>query len=165
MEFEKTTTIAALPERVWKMLLDPQVMGACVPGMESIDVVSETEYVVNILVKVSFVSARFKVRTHIVEMRAPSYLRAEGAGEDSTLASSLKQSSEVFLTDAGDGATQLRMKLKVDVFGRMGSFGLNIIKTKADRMWDEFVKNFAGRAEASVENVRENPRENPRQGG
>lgn len=165
MDFEKTASIRAPASRVWSMLLDPEVMGACVPGMESIEVVSGTEYVVSILVKLSFVSARFKVRTTIVEMREPAYLRSAGTGEDATVTSSLKMASEVFLADQADGSVELRMKIKVEVFGRLGGFGLNIIKTKADRMWDEFVKNFAGRAEASVENVRENPRENPRQGG
>jgi carbon monoxide dehydrogenase subunit G len=145
MEFDKTTRVAAPLTRVWQMLLDPQVMGACVPGMESIEVLSPTEYLVHIQVKVSFVSARFKVRTRIVEMHPPAYLRSEGAGEDSTLANSLKQSSEVFLTDTGDGSTELRMKLKIDVFGRLGGFGLNIVKTKADRMWEDFGRNFAGR--------------------
>jgi carbon monoxide dehydrogenase subunit G len=75
-------------------------------------------------------------------MRPPTYLRSEGAGEDSSLANSLKQSSEVFLTDLGDGRTELRMKLKIDVFGRLGGFGLNIIKTKADRMWEDFGRNL-----------------------
>jgi carbon monoxide dehydrogenase subunit G len=142
MEFEKTATVAAPIERTWQILLDPKVMGACVPGMESIDVVSDTEYVVNLHVKVSFVSARFKVRTRIVEMRPPGYLRSEGAGEDSSLANSLKQSSEVFLTDLGNGSTGLRMKLRIDVFGRLGGFGLSIIQTKADRMWDDFGRNL-----------------------
>jgi carbon monoxide dehydrogenase subunit G len=145
MEFEKTATIAAPAEQVWKMLLDPEVMGACVPGMESIEVVSDTEYVVSVHVKVSFITARFKVRTTIVEMRPPSYLRSDGAGEDSTLTNSLKLSSEVFLDAKGERATELRMRLKIEVFGRLGGFGLNIIKTKADRMWEEFGRNLAGR--------------------
>jgi carbon monoxide dehydrogenase subunit G len=144
MELEKTAIVAAPVARVWKMLLDPQVMGACVPGMESIEVLSETQYLVQMHVKVSFVSARFKIRATIVEQRAPSYLRSEGGGEDSTLTSSLKLWSEVFLADHGDDATELRLKLKVDVCGRLGSFGLNIIKTKADRMWEEFGRNLAG---------------------
>jgi carbon monoxide dehydrogenase subunit G len=148
MEFEKTAVIAAPAERVWKMLLDPEVMGACVPGMESIEVVSETEYVVSVHVKVSFITARFKVRTKIVEMRPPSYLRSDGAGEDSTLTNSLKLSSELFLTDRGEGSTEVRTRLKVEVFGRLGGFGLNIIKTKADRMWDEFGRNLAARVQA-----------------
>jgi hypothetical protein len=41
------------------------------------------------------------------------------------------------------------MKLKIEVFGRFGGFGLNIIKTKADRMWEEFGRNLAARVQAS----------------
>jgi len=29
------------------------------------------------------------------------------------------------------------------VFGRLGSFGLSVMKTKADRMWEEFGANLA----------------------
>jgi carbon monoxide dehydrogenase subunit G len=148
MEFEKSAVIPAPPAQVWSMLLDPTVMGACVPGMESIDVVSDREYSVSIHVKLSFISARFKVRTTIVEMEEHRYLKSEGAGEDSTVTSSLKVASEVFLSDQGGKGTELRMGIKVEVFGRLGGFGLNVIKTKADRMWDEFVRNFAARIEA-----------------
>jgi len=147
MEFEKTTVIAAPAARVWQMLLDPQLMRDCVPGMESIEVLSDTQYIANLQVKVSFVSARFKVRTTIVEMRPPQYLRSEGVGEDSSLTSSLKQSSEVFLTDRGDSTMELRMRFKIEIFGRLGSFGLDIIKTKADRMWQEFGRNFTARVQ------------------
>src|SRR4051794_37421334 len=105
VEFEKATAVAAPIADVWRMLLDPHVMGACVPGMESIDVVSQREYVVLMHVKVSFVAARFKVRTRIVEARAPVYLRSEGAGEDSTLANTLKHASEVFLSQSPNGET------------------------------------------------------------
>ena len=151
MEFEKTALITAPVERVWSLLLDPEVMAACVPGMESIQVVSDTDYVVTLQVKISFITARFKVNTAIREMRAPTYLRSEGSGEDATLTSSLKLASEVFLEDRGDGTMELRMKLKVDVFGRLGGFGLNVIKTKADRMWEEFGRNLALRVQAPAQ--------------
>ena len=45
MEIEKTLTVSAPRERVWAMLLDPNVMGGAVPGMKSIEVISPTEYV------------------------------------------------------------------------------------------------------------------------
>jgi carbon monoxide dehydrogenase subunit G len=67
MEFEKSATITAPVERVWQMLLDPEVMGACVPGMQSIEVVSDTQYAVSMQVKISFITARFKVNTTIVD--------------------------------------------------------------------------------------------------
>ena len=148
MEIEKTMTVAAPAAQVWQMLLDPQVMGSCVPGMKSIEVVSDVEYIAQIHVKISFISAKFKLRTLIVEQQAPRYLRCEGTGEDASVASSLKQQSELFLTELSDGRTELRMKVKVDVLGRLGTFGLGVMKTKADRMWEEFGQNLVARLES-----------------
>lgn len=149
MEIEKTLLLDAPPARVWALLLDPNAMGACVPGMESIEVVSDDEYVAVMKVKIAFISARFKLKTRIVERDEPRYLRAEGTGEDASVASSLKQSSEMWLQAREGGGTELRMKVKVDVLGRMGTFGLGVMKTKADRMWDEFGVNAAARLAGS----------------
>ncbi|MFJ4293328.1 CoxG family protein [Cupriavidus sp. NPDC089707] len=145
MEIEKTLVTAAPPARVWELLLDPNVMGACVPGMESIEVLSDVEYIAHMAVKIAFINARFRLHTKIVETRAPHYLRTEGTGEDASVASSLRQSSEIFLTEQDDGSTQLRIRVQVDVLGRLGTFGLSVMKTKADRMWDEFGANLLGR--------------------
>lgn len=160
MEIEKTLLLDAPPARVWALLLDPNAMGACVPGMESIEVVSDDEYVAVMKVKIAFISARFKLKTRIVERDEPRYLRAEGTGEDASVASSLKQTSEMWLQERDGGGTELRMKVKVDVLGRMGTFGLGVMKTKADRMWDEFGVNAAARLAGSgavVEVVAEVP--------
>jgi carbon monoxide dehydrogenase subunit G len=145
VEIEKTLVTAAPPARVWELLLDPNVMGACVPGMESIEVISDVEYIAHMAVKIAFINARFRLHTKIVETRAPHYLRTEGTGEDASVASSLRQSSEIFLTEQDDGSTQLRIRVQVDVLGRLGTFGLSVMKTKADRMWDEFGANLLAR--------------------
>jgi carbon monoxide dehydrogenase subunit G len=150
VEIEKTMTVAAPAAQVWQMLLYPNVMGSCVPGMKSIEVVSEVEYIAQIHVKISFISAKFKLRTTIVEQRAPHYLRCEGTGEDASVASSLKQQSELFLAELPDGRTELRMRVKVDVLGRLGTFGLSVMKTKADRMWEEFGQNLVARLEGGL---------------
>lgn len=145
MEIEKTLALQAPPAQVWALLLDPQAMGQCVPGMESIEVVSPDEYTAVMRVKIAFISARFKLRTRIVERREPSYLRAEGTGEDTSVASSLKQQTEMSLQPRPDGGTDLQLKVQVDLQGRMGTFGLSVMKTKADRLWDEFGVNLAAR--------------------
>jgi len=150
VEIEKTLTVAAPQQRVWDLLLDPQVMGGCVPGMKSVDVVSDVEYVALMHVKISFINAKFKLRTTIVEQREPSYLRTEGTGEDASVASSLKQRSEIFLTPTAEGGTELRIKVNVDVLGRLGTFGLGVMKTKADRMWEEFGTNLAARIDGGA---------------
>jgi uncharacterized protein len=167
VEIEKVMTVAAPAARVWEMLLDPAVMGGCVPGMKSIEVISPTEYVALMHVKISFVSAKFRLKTRIVEQRAPRYLRSEGTGEDASVASSLKQQSEIFLSELADGGTELKMVVKVDVVGRLGSFGLSVMKTKADRMWEEFGQNLVQRidGEDGVKPVAQEPAGSAREAG
>lgn len=148
MEIEKKLTVSAPPQQVWNLLLNPQIMAGAVPGMKSIEVISPTEYVAEMHQKISFISAKFKLKTKIVEQLAPEYMRVEGTGEDASVASSLKQTSEVFLTALPEGGTELRIKVTVDVLGRLGAFGLSVMKTKADRLWDEFANNLAARLEA-----------------
>jgi len=143
MEIDKSLSLDASSSRVWALLLDPQAMGVCVPGMESIEVLNPDEYKAVMKVKIAFVSARFKLRTRIVERREALYLKAEGVGEDAAVASSLKYTSEIFLTDRSGGGTDLQIKVHVDLLGRMGNFGLSVMKTKADRLWDEFGDQFA----------------------
>jgi len=143
VEIEKTLSVAAPMDRVWNLLLDPKIMAGCVPGVHSVQAISDTEYVCDVKVKISFISANFKFKNTILETRPPDYLRWEGTGEDSSVASSLKQTGEMFLTPQPDGTTELRIKVKADVFGRLGSFGLGVMKTKADRMWEEFGANVA----------------------
>ena len=82
MEIEKTLTVSAPPQQVWSLLLDPQIMAGAVPGMKSIDVISPTEYVAVMHQKISFINAKFKLNTRIVEQKAPEYMRVEGTGED-----------------------------------------------------------------------------------
>jgi uncharacterized protein len=146
MEVEKKMVVPAPIDRVWDLMLNPQIMATCVPGTQNVEVLSDTEYLAEIKVKISFISARFKVRTRILETRPPFYLRCEGTGEDSAVASSMKQTSELFLTDLGDGTTEMLVKAKADVFGRLGTFGLSVMKTKVDRMWEEFGSNFKAAA-------------------
>ena len=147
MQIEKGMAVAAPAAQVWQMLLDPNVMGGCVPGMQSIEVVSPVEYVSVIAVKIAFISARFKLRTTIVEQRAPHYLRCEGTGEDAGVGSALRQQTELFLEELPDGRTGLRIRVDVDVMGKLGAFGLSVMKTKADRMWEEFGANLVARLE------------------
>ena len=142
MEIEKTAVLSAPIERVWLQILDPKVMAMCVPGMQSIDVISDTEYLASLKVKISFISASFKIRTLIESLEHPTYLKTTGTGEDASLASSLKHQSEVFLSELPNQQTEFKIHTKVEIFGRVGTFGLSAMKTKADRMWDEFVVNL-----------------------
>lgn len=138
MDIRKTVSLQASPDQVWAFILDPQRMSACVPGVQSVEVISADEYVTVVKVKISFVTATFKIRTTIDAREAPWHLACSGQGEDSGLASKLKHQTQVSLEPGDLGATTLTVSSKLDVMGRVGSFGLSAMKTKVDRLWDEF---------------------------
>jgi uncharacterized protein len=144
VEIEKYATLNGTPNQLWQLLLNPEVMGKCVPGMKSIEVVSSIEYLAKMEVKISFLTAKFKIKTTISEQDEPHYLHSIGTGEDSSIASSFKQSTRIWLTRRMADANQvqecdLRMLVDVTILGRIGSFGLNAMKTKADLMWGDFI--------------------------
>ena len=149
MDIEKSITLSAPAAQVWQLILNPEIMARCVPGVESVTVVSESEYLASIKVKISFVSAHFKIRTQITERQENLLLRCEGQGEEAALASKLKHASEIHLTQDGNSTT-LRILSRVDVFGRIGSMGLSAMKTKVDRMWDEFCVALQQRTESTT---------------
>lgn len=149
MDIEKLIELPAPPAAVWPLLLDPQVMGECVPGMQGIEVVSPTEYLARMTVKIAFITASFRIRTVVLEQEAPRYLKTEGTGDDAAAASSFRQKSEIYLEEADGGRTRMRVKVRVDLLGRLGTFGLNVMKTKADRIWDEFGANLSARLTAA----------------
>lgn len=138
MEIELSNEFDASPEELWSVLLDPEKMSSCVPGMQSVEVISDTEYKARIKVKIAFISANFTVSVTIAEMRPHTYLRAETSGEDSTVGSAVKAVSEMHLTPLENGKTELQVDSKADVLGRLGSLGLNPMRTKAEQMWKQF---------------------------
>lgn len=142
MEFEFSHVFDVPPEQLWSVLLDPDEMAKCVPGMKSVEVLSDTEYRARIQIKIAFISAKFDIRTVITETRVPEYLRCETSGEDSSVGSSVKSVSEMVLTPQDGGGTQLRITSSATVLGRLGTLGLNPMRTKAARMWEQFCENL-----------------------
>jgi carbon monoxide dehydrogenase subunit G len=155
MDIEYKLALAAPPDKVWNVLLDPVVMSHCIPGVQSVVVISPTEYKSVIKVKISFISAKFKLNTRILEQRENEYMRVEGTGEDKSVLSSFKQSSELFLTALSENQTELHMLVKVELLGRLGTFGLSVMRNKAQRIWAEFGEALVKQFEA------EQPTEEP----
>ena len=143
MELEFRHIFDAAPETLWAVLLDPDRVGACVPGMQSVTVISDTEYSARIRVKIAFISAHFDIRTVITQAEPPAFLRAEASGEDGRIGSSVKAQVEMLLSPQGGVGTELCVHAKADVLGRLGTLGLNPMRTKAEGMWSQFCEALA----------------------
>ncbi len=56
MQFQGTVEIAAPRDRVWAFLMDPDQVGACGPGVESIEVIDADHFKAKAKVGVGFIS-------------------------------------------------------------------------------------------------------------
>ena len=147
MKIANTIVIEASIQNTWDFLLDASKVAACVPGVENVEKVDEDNYVVDILAKVGFIKAKFKVKLAIVERRPPTHMRSEGSGDEAGKMSSLKTATELNLKELGPSQTELSATTEVNVFGKLGTFGHSVIKGKADKMWLEFGDNLKGQLE------------------
>ena len=73
MEFSGAIDIKAPRDEVFAFVIDPQRVGPCGPGVETIEVVDATHFKVVAKVGVGFISARFVVNLEISEVRAPDF--------------------------------------------------------------------------------------------
>jgi carbon monoxide dehydrogenase subunit G len=143
--------IPASQQDTWKALNDPEVLKACVPGCESITRVSENEYQVQMTAKVGPVSAKFRGRLSLSDIKPPqSYsLAFEGQGGPAGFA---KGGAHVRLVPDGN-KTRLLYDAKANVGGKLAQIGSRLVDAAAKKVADEFFQNFNKRMASSEDDT------------
>jgi len=139
--------IPASQQDVWEALNDPDVLKACVPGCESITLVNPNEYQVLMTARVGPVSAKFRGRLSLSDIKPPtSYsLAFEGQGGAAGFA---KGGAQVKLVPEKE-QTRLLYDVKANVGGKLAQIGSRLVDAAAKKVADEFFKNFNDRMSAS----------------
>jgi len=140
MELSGETHIKALPTTVWSALNNPEVLMACIPGCESVEITSPTEKSVRLMVRIGPVRARFvgKIRMEDVVENERCLMRFEGSGGAAGMASG---ESIVTLHPDGD-QTILRYSVKAAIGGKLGQIGGRMVDGAAKMMADQFFSSF-----------------------
>jgi uncharacterized protein len=145
--------IPASQQDTWRALQDPDVIKECVPGCDSIARVNDNEYQVQMTARVGPVSAKFRGRLSMFDIKAPqSYsLAFEGQGGPAGFA---KGAAQVKLAPSGDDQTRLSYDVKANVGGKLAQIGSRLIDAAAKKVADDFFTNFTKRmAQAEDETV------------
>ncbi|HXU56733.1 MAG TPA: carbon monoxide dehydrogenase subunit G [Casimicrobiaceae bacterium] len=131
----------------WRALNDPEVLRKCIPGCESIDRVSDTEYRVLMTARVGPVSAKFSGRLTLADIAAPrSYtLKFEGQGGAAGFANG---SAKVELSPV-EGGTRIDYAVNAQVGGKLAQIGSRLIDGAAAKVADDFFARFVARAGGS----------------
>ena len=147
MEMKGSRVVPADVATTWRALNDPEVLRECIPGCESIDRVSDTEYRVLMTARVGPVSAKFSGRLTLADIVAPrSYtLKFEGQGGAAGFANG---SAKVELSPA-EGGTRIDYAVNAQVGGKLAQIGSRLIDGAAAKVADDFFARFVARAGGS----------------
>lgn len=145
MEMTGEQLIALPQQATWDALNDTAVLMDCIPGCDSIEKQSDSEYLLTMTAKVGPVSAKFKGRMTLSEMNPPdSYtLQFEGQGG---VAGFAKGEAQVRLVPDEAGGTRLSYGVKASIGGKLAQVGARLIDGVARKMAEQFFTAFNKRA-------------------
>jgi carbon monoxide dehydrogenase subunit G len=140
MEMSGEERIPATRDQTWAALNDPEILKACVPGCESIEHTADNEYQVLMVARIGPVSAKFKGKLALSDLRPPhSYAIAfEGQGGAAGFG---KGSAQVQLAPEGDG-TLLTYQVKASVGGKLAQIGSRLVDAAARKISKDFFAAF-----------------------
>lgn len=137
MNFKGTVTINAPRDRVWSFLTDPPQLTECVPGLESLDVVTPNEKF-RAVASIGFgaVKARFVTDAQFMDLDAPNRARMKIHG--TAPGSVVDGMSEMLLSDGVNGATVLNWSSDITVVGTIASLAARLMGVVTQKLTDAF---------------------------
>ena len=125
---------------MWEALNDPEVLKACIPGCDSIEKLSDTEYKVAMTAAVGPVKAKFSGKLQLSDLNPPnSYsLAFEGSGGAAGFG---KGGAHVTLAPEA-GGTKLSYTAKATVGGKLAQVGSRLVDAASRKMADDFFTRF-----------------------
>ncbi|HUG30880.1 MAG TPA: carbon monoxide dehydrogenase subunit G [Candidatus Limnocylindria bacterium] len=135
MEFAGTVEIDAPRAAVWDLLLNFEQLGACGPGVQSIERLDETHARVKAKVGVAFMTMGFTIDLELVEVEAPNraVIRATGAASGNQV----EASGRMKLNGPAEGPTTMDWSATVELFGSLAGVGSRMIESTAAKLIDE----------------------------
>jgi carbon monoxide dehydrogenase subunit G len=132
MKFSGTTEIRAPRERVWAFVIDPNQVGQCGPGVESIEIVDDTHFKATAKVGIGFISARFVVNMEMAELQEPDRALIKAHGQ--APGSAVDATAEMQLSGPPEGPTRMDWSADVALAGTLASLGARMIEGTANKM-------------------------------
>jgi 2-furoyl-CoA dehydrogenase large subunit len=128
LQAQGSVTIAATPQRVFAVLMDPQALARVIPGCHALVPEGEHAYRADVTVGVGLVKARYEARIVLSEMDAPRSLVLAGEGQ-SSLGTAAGQ-GRVQLEAVPEG-TRLHYDYEAQVGGKVAAVGSRMLEGAA----------------------------------
>ena len=137
MHLEGKVTINAPRERVYAFLTDPEQVTACAPGIEKVEQVDPGKsFRATASIGFGTVKARFSGDVEWLELEAPNRAKMKAHGKASGSAADVV--SEMKLSDADGGGTELHWTADVNVVGQLASLAARLMGTVSQKLTGVF---------------------------
>ena len=120
--------IAAPPEKVFAVLLDPHALARVIPGCHALEALAPNQYRADVTVGVGLVKARYAARIELSEIDAPRSVRLSGSGQSSLGAGA---GDGVVRLEATATGTLLTYDYRAQVSGKVAMVGSRMLEGAA----------------------------------
>ncbi len=153
MKLNGENLINAKPEKVWEALNDPEILRQAIPGCQSLEKISDTEFKATVGTKIGPVQAKFNGQVELLDLDPPNGYTISGSGSGGA-AGNAKGSAKVSLTPEGDG-TRLSYDVDAQVTGKLAQLGSRLIDSTAKMLAGQFFNKFEKLVSEPVEEAGE----------
>jgi carbon monoxide dehydrogenase subunit G len=140
MKLTGENRINARPADVWRALNDPDVLRRAIPGCESLEKVSDTEFKATVATKIGPVQAKFSGQVQLSDLDPPRGYTISGSGSSGP-AGNARGSARVRLEPDGAG-TRLTYDVDAQVAGKLAQIGSRLIDSAAKMLAGQFFDRF-----------------------
>lgn len=141
MKITGENQIAASPETVWEALNDADILRQSIPGCESLEKISDTEFKATVVTKIGPIKAKFKGEVTLADLDPPNSYTLSGKGSGGS-AGNASGSAKVVLAPNSDGTTLLTYNVDAKVSGKLAQLGSRLIDSTAKILAGKFFTRF-----------------------
>jgi hypothetical protein len=149
MDMSGEKRINAPRARVWEALNDPESLKASIPGCDSVEKKSDTEFTAKVALAIGPVKAKFTGEVTLSDLDPPNGYTLSGQGSGG-VAGFGKGEAKVSLRDDG-GATIIAYQVHATVGGKLAQVGQRLIDSTAKKLADQFFEKFSRHVESGEE--------------
>lgn len=149
MDMSGEKRINAPRARVWDALNDPDALKASIPGCDTVEKKSDTEFTAKVALAIGPVKAKFTGDVTLSDLDPPNGYTLTGQGSGG-VAGFGKGEAKVSLRDDG-GATVIAYQVHATVGGKLAQVGQRLIDSTAKKLADQFFEKFSRHVESGEE--------------
>jgi len=141
---EGNSKVAASPEQVWAMLLDPATLAAVIPGCHSVKKLSDTDFKAEVTIGVGPVKGNYRAHVTLSDLDQPNGVTLTGTADGALGFGAGK--GRITLASAADDGTSVYYRYEAEIGGKVASIGGRLLDGAARVIIGQFFAALARQA-------------------